>query len=98
MGENIAYASYANWDFLIDMWYNEIEHYDYNDITGIYHDGVEVGHFTQLVWAASQEVGCASVQCPNDGTYLLCEYSPQGNIYDGNAGEDEFGEIGRAHV
>lgn len=89
-GENIAYASYANWDYMIDMWYNEIQSYDYNDITGIYHDGTEVGHFTQLVWAASQEVGCAAVQCPNDGTYLLCEYSPEGNIYDGNPGEDEF--------
>ncbi|GCF00110.1 hypothetical protein ZYGM_002977 [Zygosaccharomyces mellis] len=89
-GENIAYATNADWTFMIDMWYNEIQYYDYNDITGIYHDGMEVGHFTQLVWAASQQVGCASVQCPNDGTYLLCEYSPEGNVYDGNVGEDEF--------
>lgn len=92
-GENIAYATNADWTYLIDMWYDEIKDYDYNDITGIDHNGVEVGHFTQLVWASSDQVGCASVKCPNDGTYLLCEYSPEGNIYEAVSGEGEFSQF-----
>ena len=90
-GENIAYATNADLSYMVDMWYNEIQYYDYNDVTGIYHDGQEVGHFTQLVCASSTQVGCATVECPSTScTYRLCEYSPEGNIYNGNAGEDEF--------
>lgn len=85
-GENIAFATYSGPDALVDYWYDEIVDYDYNDITGIIHNGMDVGHFTQMVWASSTAVGCASIECPaNNGLYLLCEYSPAGNIYIANS-------------
>lgn len=44
------------------------------------------GHFTQLVWLGSTELGCAWQDCTASlGLYFVaCEYSPQGNI--ANAG------------
>jgi uncharacterized protein YkwD len=37
------------------------------------------GHFTQVVWRGSRELGCASVQC-NDGDLWVCNYLPAGNV------------------
>ncbi|ODN81607.1 hypothetical protein L202_02016 [Cryptococcus amylolentus CBS 6039] len=46
-------------------------------------------HFTQVVWKATSEIGCATSSCA-DGTiftgygsnllYLVCEYNPAGNV------------------
>jgi len=39
----------------------------------------DVGHYTQIVWPASQRVGCATASNrAND--YLVCRYLPAGNI------------------
>jgi hypothetical protein len=42
------------------------------------------GHFTQLVWAGTQKLGCGYAICKGKngtpGNYLVCEYSPAGNI------------------
>ena len=49
------------------------------------------GHLTQLLWASSEAVGCASanIWIPNKpgyvgegmtSSYTVCHYSPQGNI------------------
>ncbi|KAJ4298361.1 hypothetical protein N0V88_003391 [Collariella sp. IMI 366227] len=45
------------------------------------------GHYSQMVWASTKEVGCATVFCP-PGTmsdkmgswYTVCNYSPPGNM------------------
>ncbi len=44
-------------------------------------NGQVCGHYTQLVWANSNRVGCARVTCPSM-TYkynILCDYAPAGN-------------------
>lgn len=45
-------------------------------------NGKTVGHYTQLVWAKSNRLGCGSRNY-NDGTwkwrYLVCNYGPTGN-------------------
>ncbi|AGO10815.1 AaceriAFR700Wp [[Ashbya] aceris (nom. inval.)] len=94
-GENIASGfspETPNVTDYVNAWYNEIEDYDYNNITGIYHDGKQVGHFTQVVWAKSEEVGCAVVYCSNKGKgiYVLCEYTPAGNTVDSTPGKDKY--------
>jgi hypothetical protein len=39
----------------------------------------DVGHFTQIVWPTSQQVGCATASNrAND--YLVCRYLPAGNL------------------
>lgn len=38
-----------------------------------------VAHYTQIIWPASQRVGCATAFNRNHD-YLVCRYSPAGNI------------------
>lgn len=40
----------------------------------------DVGHYTQLIWPRTREVGCAVVQGRN-WDVLVCRYYPAGNIY-----------------
>jgi len=40
----------------------------------------DVGHYTQIIWPATTEVGCAVAQGgAND--FLVCRYNPAGNVY-----------------
>jgi hypothetical protein len=42
----------------------------------------EVGHYTQMVWPATERVGCALAS--NSGEdYLVCHYWPAGNVHGG---------------
>lgn len=41
----------------------------------------DVGHYTQIVWRETQEVGCAEASSRTDD-YLVCRYLPAGNIVD----------------
>ena len=39
------------------------------------------GHWTQVVWKGTREVGCARKYCPGlKGTFIACEYNPPGNF------------------
>ena len=37
------------------------------------------GHFTQIVWRGTREVGCAVANCSGKALWV-CRYLPQGNI------------------
>lgn len=76
-GENIA-IGYATPRAAITAWYNEYVDYDY--AAGEY--SAATGHFTQVVWKASTQLGCALYPCsaPWGGGFLVCEYYPRGNI------------------
>jgi hypothetical protein len=98
VGENIA----AAWPTLtstkaIGDWYDEIGRYDFDHPIDSYKAALnadptdhtkEVRHFTQVVWKATREVGCAMANCEAptpDGTnsvwkFFVCRYSPPGNI------------------
>lgn len=61
----------------VAAWAEEASNYDYaNDTcTGI------CGHYTQVVWAATHELGCAISSCPGL-TFrhaIVCNYGPGGN-------------------
>ena len=40
----------------------------------------QCGHYTQMVWAATEEVGCGMSVCPTLGQVWVCNYRPAGNI------------------
>lgn len=76
-GENLA-AGYSGGYDPVEIWYDEIELYDYNN-----HGFNETtGHFSQVVWESTSQVGCARIICENEwGQYTICEYSnTRGNI------------------
>lgn len=39
----------------------------------------DVGHYSQIIWRTTTRVGCA-VRSSRHNDYLVCRYSPQGNI------------------
>lgn len=74
-GENLALGYSSN---LVGMeaWYNEYK--KYNFAAGQFSE--DTGHFTQMVWKGSTNVGCATVSCGHPGRdFLVCEYYPRGN-------------------
>ncbi|KHJ83445.1 SCP-like protein, partial [Oesophagostomum dentatum] len=38
-----------------------------------------IGHYTQMAWETSYQLGCAVAHCPQ--TYVVCQYGPAGNYF-----------------
>ncbi|KAK6504868.1 hypothetical protein TWF481_006805 [Arthrobotrys musiformis] len=78
-GENLA-AGYPNVSAAITAWKDEVDKYDYGDPDF----SKETGHFTQLVWTNTTQIGCARKECGGEGEapgwFIACEYSPHGNV------------------
>jgi len=73
-GENLA-MGYTSGISAITAWYDEQSQYNY----GAPGFQGSTGHFTQLVWKATKQIGCHLRQCGSGG-YLMCEYEPAGNV------------------
>jgi len=96
-GENLAIGGFTNPAYYVFLWYQEIEQYDFNN-PGF---SEATGHFTQLVWVDSTEIGCAwFTGCgdanPDYPNYLTCEYSPPGNVAVANS--DDPDQLYRTNV
>lgn len=76
-GENIYWCS--GYEFnpasAVDAWYDEIKYYNYSNPV----ISSATGHFTQVVWAGSTELGCGVAKSKRGGTYFVCNYNPPGN-------------------
>ncbi|RDB29251.1 Protein PRY1 [Hypsizygus marmoreus] len=80
-GENLAAgtSSVFNIQAAVKSWTDEVK--DYNAANP------NPSHFTQVVWKATTQVGCAIQSCDGifdasfgKAKYFVCEYSPAGNI------------------
>ena len=70
LGENLMWAPYG--------WASEEEFYDYDSNSCV--PGEMCGHYTQIVWEATERVGCAMIICNNEEEYMwMCNYDPAGN-------------------
>uniref|UniRef100_A0A8C1R9K7 ShKT domain-containing protein n=1 Tax=Cyprinus carpio TaxID=7962 RepID=A0A8C1R9K7_CYPCA len=77
MGENLFKASVVySWTDVINAWHSEVNNYEYP--TGST-NGQSIGHYTQVVWYSSYEIGCAVAQC---GSFYFygCHYYRAGNF------------------
>jgi pathogenesis-related protein 1 len=63
----------------VEGWAAEAKDYDY--ATDTCRGGAMCGHYTQVVWRTTREVGCAVSTCPRlrYRTSLVCNYFPAGN-------------------
>ncbi|CAH0556088.1 unnamed protein product [Brassicogethes aeneus] len=90
VGQNLYYAENSNpkWDMkdviksAANSWYSEIK-----DVTSDQYDGFHsssgpaIGHFTQMVWAKTEFIGCAaSTSTDKKKLYFGCNYGPAGNV------------------
>jgi len=86
LGENIAWACCSDpptqdGKQVVDMWASEKKSYAYGALGDecTSHDGGTTGHYTQLVWAESQKMGCGMATCGDKGTVWVCNFFPAGN-------------------
>ena len=42
--------------------------------------GESCGHYTQIVWSGTSQVGCGMAVCGNKGQIWVCNYRPPGNV------------------
>ncbi|GAA6046426.1 hypothetical protein JCM3770_004915 [Rhodotorula araucariae] len=91
-GENIAAWTENSSDVSqgVQMWYDEVSVYDFGN-PGY---ASATGHFTQLVWKGTTELGCAVSKCSplasagfssGSSYFYVCEYSAPGNIVGSNS-------------
>ena len=59
----------------VDSWGDEVRDYNYadNSCSGV------CGHYTQVVWKETKEVGCAKTVCDDKSQIWVCSYAPAGN-------------------
>jgi len=66
-----------------NAWYNEINDYTYSEIGSDVNANVMIGHYTQMIWSTTTEVGIAVAISDTGKVYVAARYSPPGN-YLGN--------------
>jgi len=81
-GENLYAASYkANYGNAVDAWEKEEPYYDYN--SNSCQAGKVCGHYTQIIWKKSTEIGCGIAiyqrGAKKGWTVVVCRYNPPGN-------------------
>jgi pathogenesis-related protein 1 len=89
-GENIYWASPLHWsdgrrerqrlseDDVVSSWAAERAFYDLGENTC--RKGKICGHYTQVVWRDTTEIGCAMSFCSNQSQIWVCHYRPFGNL------------------
>lgn len=80
-GQNIFIASQqVPWLFAIKTWYQEKDNFTFG---GVDNDLKVIGHYTQMVWASTHQVGCGLQRCSKIGNETsplyynyVCNYCP----------------------
>ena len=76
-GENLFMATAGTSDpaGVVGVWVGERDAYDF----GRGGFSMETGHFTQVVWVGTTQLGCAAIECEGMDLWV-CNYAPPGNI------------------
>ena len=88
-GENLYRSSALVWsngkreiapvsiENVVKAWADEEKWYNYQ--RNICLSGKQCGHYTQIVWQSTTEVGCAMSVCADKSQTWVCSYNPPGN-------------------
>jgi len=78
-GENIA-SGYGvmNGTGAVQVWLSAKPYYDYHSNSCAKID--ECVNYTQIIWRNTVHLGCAMSKCKNGKVFVICSYSPPGNI------------------
>jgi len=78
-GENLFAGQGAPYTALSAMqnWYGEIAKYHYGVLTDS--NWYATGHYTQMIWQNTTEVGLGKATCSGGVTVIVAEYNPPGN-------------------
>ena len=83
-GENLWMGTAGAWDVetMVGGFIEERRHYRHARFPDISRTGnwADVGHYTQVIWRDTQEVGCAVVT-ERGWDVLVCRYWPAGNVW-----------------
>ena len=83
-GENLWMGTAGNWpvETMVGMFIDEKKHYKHASFPNISRTGnwADVGHYSQIVWRETKEVGCAVVTARGNDV-LVCRYWPAGNVW-----------------
>ena len=79
-GENLwmGTANAFSIEEMVGAWADERVDYRHGAFPNVADRGKVVGHYTQMVWRSTTEVGCATARTPAEEV-LVCRYSPPGN-------------------
>lgn len=81
-GENLycAWNSDPSWrlkgEVAVDSWYSEVTQHKY----GRKARNPETGHFTQVIWKNSEDLGIGLAKSKSGKMIVVCNYSPAGNF------------------
>lgn len=78
-GENIAEVYETTMMAGYQMWIDEKPFY--NPVNGQCRGNKVCGHYTQIVWKKTTEVGCASAKTKAGSIMVVCNYMTGGNMY-----------------
>ncbi len=81
-GENIWWGTTGYYSFtqMVDGWGDEKKYFVYGTFPDVSSSGnwADVGHYTQIIWKDTTEVGCG-LSTAGGYDILVCRYSPPGN-------------------
>lgn len=77
LGENLYYCTgkVPTGNMATKSWYDEIEYYNFNSDSG----NTASGHFSQVVWKGTREVGFGVTKNYNGQYFVVANYFPAGN-------------------
>ncbi len=77
-GENIYWGYNPTVTDAVSTWAEEKSSYIGETIS--YSNFMKFGHYTQIIWHSTTEVGCGYANCKSGASIWVCSYNPAGNM------------------